>query len=320
MPKKWITGIDIGRYSIKAAVLFHDGHQIILHNCIECEGSGAVYTDAHSLKYQDTVKTLRQLRKLTPRFQRQVAITVPSDAVNCRQISVPAALSPLQIEATLKQQLQPSTSQLSQALVMDYTRLPSVDNSRQHNYLVHFAHRAVIDTWYIPFKTVGYKVGLLQPHDSSAQGILQLIASQSPDYKHWGLLELGQGHISFYPPTNLPNQAKASWVLASNNSKHDIEDWLTPTMVMKINAHLQQLLFGGHDTVLEGVWLCGGGGNIVVPQLQELAQNLKLQVAVKVLRLNTLISKSSSEVSFIPPQFMLSIGCAVNALNWPAKI
>ncbi|CAH0524546.1 pilus assembly protein PilM [Vibrio hippocampi] len=352
MPKKWITGIDIGRHSTKAVTLICDGEQFILDNYVECKSDDAIYTDGHSLKHQPTVKILAKLRKITPKYRNHVALILPSGVVHNRLLSLPSFLSTQEVENALGQKLQQLMPQLSQGLEIDFSSLPCPDNSQQRSHLVHFSQTSVIETWLKPCEEVGYKVVLLQPHESAATGLLQTIAHQMPAYKRWGLLELGLGHITFYPPSDMPIETKASWSIPLANNRRDLADWLTVSEVMKINAHIQQVSDLSEDGAIEGLWLCGGGATHFQGELfrttqpqdensqnqfteNNLFQNERSQtecsqkqtsfisqfnpnLTIKKLVLEELIFPKKQPVNPIPPQFMLATGCAINALTWRA--
>ncbi|RBW65580.1 type IV pilus secretin PilQ [Vibrionales bacterium C3R12] len=103
MGKSLITGIDIGHHSIKAVVLKSMGGRYALMSYQELPITDGIVADNHTLNYQKIVKKLNELRKGLPLFSRQVAISIPDNAVISKVLQIDSELQDRELEFALYQ-------------------------------------------------------------------------------------------------------------------------------------------------------------------------------------------------------------------------
>ncbi|GAL15060.1 type IV pilus biogenesis protein PilM [Vibrio astriarenae] len=104
-----ITGIDIGRYSIKAVVVKPEKQHFTIVAFHELPVSDAVFSDNHTLNYQDSVKKLKDLKKMLPWMSHKAAMAIPDNAVISKVLQIDASTDDAEEEFAIHQ---PSLSNL----------------------------------------------------------------------------------------------------------------------------------------------------------------------------------------------------------------
>ncbi|MGR5471406.1 type IV pilus biogenesis protein PilM, partial [Vibrio astriarenae] len=74
-------GIDIGHNSLKAVVLKPNGNSYALLGYKEILLKEGIVAENNIINHQEFVKTLKEMKKMFPFGARQVAISVPDNAV-----------------------------------------------------------------------------------------------------------------------------------------------------------------------------------------------------------------------------------------------
>lgn len=223
MGKSLITGIDIGHHSIKAVVLKSMGGRYALMSYQELPITDGIVADNHTLNYQKIVKKLNELRKGLPLFSRQVAISIPDNAVISKVLQIDSELQDRELEFALYQAFSQQSPFPIEEVSLDFIKLDdkhrletgalpaSIDStsrtplsnpriSTSHasmaNYQVYATRKEVVESRAEAILKAGMKPCVVDVQAHSLLQVWQLLAHQHPDKKNWMLVDVGLTQIS----------------------------------------------------------------------------------------------------------------------------
>lgn len=228
MGKSLITGIDIGHHSIKAVVLKSMGGRYALMSYQELPITDGIVADNHTLNYQKIVKKLNELRKGLPLFSRQVAISIPDNAVISKVLQIDSELQDRELEFALYQAFSQQSPFPIEEVSLDFIKLDdkhgleagtlpasidstsrasrstphasisrsSISHASMANYQVYATRKEVVASRAEAIVKAGMKPCVVDVQAHSLLQVWQLLAHQHPDKKNWMLVDVGLTQIS----------------------------------------------------------------------------------------------------------------------------
>ncbi|MGL6260750.1 pilus assembly protein PilM [Vibrio sp. WXL210] len=320
-----LTGIDFGRYSIKAVVVKPAKQHCTILACHELTVEEALFCANHELKYQDSVNKLKQLNKKLPGFRRYAAIPLPSHAVICKPVSLDIATDSAGREALIADQFAAQSPCHISELYLDYVAQPSGLEVKE-SYQVYATKRHLVDNRTEIVKAAGLRPLVV---DTQAHALLQIwhLAAAMHRNKHWLLVDIGvsqaivcaapeQGqqivqvvHFSIaqqqtaQQQTVLPQNPQPPTSAHSSNhvDTHFAEflDKLESLMVRIASSAPEQI---------EGLWLTGGNAAELIQAIQ-----VRIKLPVESLDLGGLVKTRCQ-----PPasHYATALGAALGAWQW----
>ncbi|MGF1750791.1 pilus assembly protein PilM [Vibrio cionasavignyae] len=322
MTKKWITGIDIGRYSAKAVVLMVDGATLTVINHLELTGSDAIFSDSHTLKHQETVKNLKNFKKLPPIFRKKAAIVIPDSAAISKIISVERGLKGREQEFAVFQAMSHQTPYPLEELALDFYKASPISEGQAEAYRVHVVKQSIVDNWSQTIKKLGYEPQYMDTNINALRGLQTMLSHNQGVFDNWGVLDLGSQQAALCPPKNMPLDMAKQW-LYDGTHQHDQQargvnqkseaEQAFDQVASKVMSQIQLYRSVQGGLALEGLLVCGGHANS--PQLMDFIER-KLGMPAKALPLHNAVAVSSKEAALLSSSFAVALGVAYNASQW----
>lgn len=355
MGKSLITGIDIGHHSIKAVVLKSMGGRYALMSYQELPITDGIVADNHTLNYQKIVKKLNELRKGLPLFSRQVAISIPDNAVISKVLQIDSELQDRELEFALYQAFSQQSPFPIEEVSLDFIKLDdkhrlkagtlpaSIDSasrtprtsphaSTSHasmtSYQVYATRKEVVASRAEVVLKAGMTPYVVDVQAHSLLQVWQLLAHQHPDKKNWMLVDVGLTQISLcsIPEGKSPFHKDIAYgtrhakSLDDNPSldaasDHNVDRFFQEVFE-RIRRQLQLYASVNNQKTVEGIWLSGGGANI--PMLSEhLSRELSLDC--ETLNLFSLFEDKTSKRKVLRADsqvYSTAAGLAVSGIQW----
>lgn len=277
MGRTLVTGIDIGRYSIKAVVLkpVKDTFALVGYHEIPIEAD--IFSDNHLLNYQKIVKKLKELRKGLPLFSRKAALCVPDNAVISKVLQIDSELSGSEREFAIFQAFSHQSPFPVEELNLDFVAIdPQAQRHATASYQVFATRKELVDSRVDATSKAGFEPVLL---DVQAYGLTQIWheAARIQQRKNWLLLDVGFTQasvcIDVWDKPPLCKEFPVGTQSVINHPSESLESGeqrLVREVMDKLQRHIQ-LVSSMSNREIEGVWLTGGAA--CDPQLQVLLQD-----------------------------------------------
>lgn len=312
-----LTGIDFGRYSIKAVVVKPAKHHCTILACHELTVEEALFCANHELKYQDSVNKLKQLNKKLPGFRRYAAIPLPSHAVICKPVSLDIATDSAGREALIADQFAAQSPCHISELYLDYVAQPSGLEVKE-SYQVYATKRHLVDNRTEIVKAAGLRPLVV---DTQAHALLQIwsLAAAMHSNKRWLLVDIGisQAIVCAAPEDGQqivqvvhfsivqPQTSDASSPTYANASNH--VDASFAELLDKL-ASLMVRIASSTPERIEGLWLTGGNAVELMQAIQ-----VRINLPVECLDLGGLIKTRCQPVA---SYYATALGAALGAWRW----
>ncbi|HAS62514.1 MAG TPA: pilus assembly protein PilM [Vibrio sp.] len=284
MSLSFITGIDIGHYSIKAVVIKPVKGTLILSDFRELVIEERIFADNHLLNYQQIVNKLKELRKALPLLSRKVALSVPDSSVISKVLQIDRDLSAQEKEYAIIEAFSHQSPFDIEELSVDYCSLPIIKSSALTEPIqIYATKKEVVNNRIDVCRKAGFKPILLDVHAHGLVRLWQAVA-EAQNRGHWLLLEVGHTRSSLV--MDFAEQAPWCKELAvgldiishsmgeESAMRHDATMHFINTLIERIQRQLQ-LIGTVEKQQLQGIWLTGGGAN--TPMLaEELAARLNV--------------------------------------------
>ncbi|MFA0439407.1 hypothetical protein BCU70_14680 [Vibrio sp. 10N.286.49.C2] len=322
MTKKWITGIDIGRYSVKAVVVKVDCAHITIVNHLELKGSDSIFSDPHTLKHQETVKNLKKIRKTAPFFRKKAAIALPDSVSINKVITLEHGLDGQEQVFAVFQAMAHQTPYPLEELALDFYKEPSMSGAKTEAYRVHVVKHAIVDNWTQPIKKIGYRPEYMDTNINALRGLQVLLVQQQPWLRNWGVLDLGHYHVALCPPQPLSQDMAKQWSYESHERTGGSLNSITPKspaevmiehLTSKILAQLKLYRSIQGEQGLQGIVLCGGHAND--SNIACLIERLT-GMPIKAIDLHACVDVESEGGARLNGSFATALGVAYNAIQW----
>ncbi|MGF1910198.1 type IV pilus assembly protein PilM [Vibrio kasasachensis] len=325
MSLSFITGVDIGHYSIKAVVIKPVKGTLVLTDFRELVIEESIFSDNHLLNYQQIVNKLKELRKALPLFSRKVALSVPDNSVISKVLQIDKHLSVQEKEYAIIELFSHQTPFELEELCLDYCAIPINNPSELTEPIqIYATKKEVVDNRVDAFRKAGFTPLLLDVHAHGLVRLWQAVASIQ-NRSNWLLLEVGYTRSSLV----IDFVGQAPWCkelpIGVEIINHPIEDDASThhcstmhfinSLVERIQRQLQ--LIGTMDKKqLQGIWLTGGGAN--TPMLaEELASRLDVECELFD-PLSLLISSPRYKNQRLPCgySYASAMGLALQGIDW----
>ncbi|MCL9775578.1 pilus assembly protein PilM [Vibrio methylphosphonaticus] len=322
MTKKWITGIDIGHYSAKAVVLMVDGATLTVINHLELAGSDAIFSDSHTLKHQETVKNLKNFKKLPPIFRKKAALAIPDSAVISKIISIEKGLVGQEQEFAVLQAMSHQTPYPLEELALDFYKASPISEGHTEAYRVYVVKQSLVDNWSKTINKLGYQPQYMDTNINALRGLQGMLSHQQDVFDGWGILDIGRQQAALCPPKTMPLEMAKQWLydttrqhdqLANVVKQKSEAEQAFEQVASKVMSQIQlyRSLPGGQG--MEGLLVCGGHAN--APQFVDFIER-KLGMPVRPLALHNAVAVSSKETTLLSGSFAVALGVAYNASQW----
>lgn len=348
MGKSTITGIDIGHHSIKAVVLKPAKGTYVLSDYLELPVETGIFTDNHALNYQKIVKKLKELRKALPLFSRQVALSIPDNAVISKVLQIDSDLDDHEKEYAITQAFSLQSSFPTQELCLDYSEIDDVDTrAGMQSIQVYATRKEVVESRMATFHKAGFEPIVLDVHGHSLIKVWQraALAQQKQD---WFLLDIGFLHSTVCidllnkPPYSkdipIGTQMMANPILERQSIAESLavtepmelaepkplyaqnylnrnEESIVSLLVEKLQRHIQ-MLGTTHDLSVQGIWLTGEGAltpNLLLEITKQLAIECEPLDPFELLD-NFNVSRQVSPLN--SHAYTAAVGLALRAIDW----
>lgn len=256
MGKTLVTGVDIGRHSIKAVVLTPYRESYSLLGCQEIVISEDIFADNHTLNYQKIVKKLKELKKGLPLFSRKVTLAVPDSAVITKQIQIDSNLDLREQEFAVYDAFSQQSPLPLDALQLDYVMDMQSKEHCGQQCQVYATRSEVVHSRMAALRGAGFQplqLALL----SQALGGLWLWFSRCLGRRDGLLVEVGPHSISLC--MQLP-QGSLYYKQLTLEDERDCLSRLPAdelALVEGLRRELQRLSALHGPSVVTGLWLCG---------------------------------------------------------------
>ncbi len=329
MRKPVITGIDIGHRSLKAVTLKPVGEDFALVGYKECLVDDGILSENHTLNHQEIVKTLKELKKELPRFQRQVAMAVPDNAVISKTLHVESDLEGREREFAIVQAFSHQSPFPVEDLYIDFVRSENdIGKGDTTPYQVVATKQEVVNSRVKAAEGTGLEPVIMDVHAHSLQNIWQMAVDQNPQKSKFALLDIGYNQSSlciqvnkqpfFYKDfafgTQYFDQQGANNPAADNLQAHN--DVFNREIIERVKRQIQLFISINGPSSLQGIWLSGEGASTPL-LVEELANQLKIECEL-FNPLGLFVNKVSKRKrrSGEWQNFSVAAGLAISGLNW----
>lgn len=325
MGKSLITGIDIGHYSIKAVVVKPVSGGFSLVSFKELPVSSGVFSDNHTVNYQEIVKKLKELRKALPLFSRRVAITIPDSAVISKVLQVERELDERETEFAIYQAFSLQSPFPVEELSLDYIRTDRESKAPTVAYQVYATKKEVVESRLNAVKKAGFAPIVCDVHAHSLVSTWQLAAHKA-NRRDWLLVDVGYSQTLLC--IDFPNRGPFCKEIALGTSFMEQEsssmdslienkhDQFVQLMIERIQRQIQMLLSVNELKSVGGIWLSGGGASTVM-LLEDIERRLNIEC--KVLNPLSLFEQTSMKKNARRKDlhsFSSAAGIAIRANDW----
>ncbi|PFG55152.1 type IV pilus assembly protein PilM [Vibrio sp. ES.051] len=329
MDKLIVTGIDIGRNSLKAVVLKPTGNNYALLGYKEILLKEGIVAENNTINHQEIVKTLKQVKKELPFGATRVAISVPDNAVISKKLQIEPNLAENEIEFAVVQAFSHQSPFPVEELSLDFVRLDSEGGLRgTDSYQVFATKKNVVESRVDALQKSGLKPVLVDVHSHSLGHICKLTAERFPDKSQYGLLDIGSLASSFTMFTEqgelFHKEFACGTHIAIGPSQDDLlsDDAQAKTeqfnrqVVDRVKRQIQLYTSINGSQNIKGIWLSGEGASTPM-----LAEELSQQLALDCELLNPLglfemkVSKRKRRAADWQ-HFSTAAGLAIRGIHW----
>ncbi|EGU29669.1 putative fimbrial assembly protein PilM [Vibrio ichthyoenteri ATCC 700023] len=336
MSFSFITGIDIGHYSIKAVVLKPVKGTLTLSAYRELIVEESIFTDNHLLSYQEIVNKLKQLRKSLPLFSHKVALSLPDNSVIAKQLHIDNGLSPQERDYAIIEAFSHQSPFELDELSLDYCQLAHENQSDSSRLIqVYATKRELVENRMQICRGAGFRPLLFELHSHSLVRLWQ-VASQQTKRANWLLLDVGHQRclmvmdfanalpFSKVLPIGLVNTTeKPQGKLTNGNANNAAMKVFSADLAERIARHLPLLESMGLDH-LAGIWLTGGGASLPILSL-ELSRRMQVKCQplepFKLIEMGRSSNKQADgkETLLESDRFSAALGLALLGCDWLEK-
>ncbi|MGR5069813.1 type IV pilus biogenesis protein PilM [Vibrio alfacsensis] len=329
MDKLLVTGIDIGHNSLKAVVLKPNGNSYALLGYKEILLKEGIVAENNIINHQEFVKTLKEMKKMFPFGARQVAISVPDNAVISKTLPIEHHLDESEKEFAIVRAFSHQSPFPVEELSLDFALVEVAEQERGiDSYRLFATRKEVVEARVGAVQKSGLRTVLVDVHSQSLGHIWQLAAGRFPSRSAYCLLHLGEMSSSFTMFTEQGELFHKEFVCGTRNVSGVRHDALSENneqgMAESFNCHMiehvkrQMQLYSSMNGSqnIQGIWLSGEGATMPM-----LAEALSEQLAIECELLNPLglfdmkVPKRKRDTADWP-RFTAAAGLAVRGIQW----
>ncbi|MGR5237869.1 type IV pilus biogenesis protein PilM [Vibrio alfacsensis] len=289
MDKRLVTGIDIGHTSLKAVVLKPNGNGYAVLGYKEIILKEGIVAENNTINHQEIVKTLKEMKKALPFRARQVAISVPDNAVISKTLQIEQNLEESEKEFAVMQAFSHQSPFPVEELSLDFVSVEPKEQMRGiESYQVFATRKDVVEARVDALQKTGLNTVLVDVHSQSLGHMWKLTVERFPEKNKYCLLDIGAVNSSFTMFTEqgeLFHKEFACGKSTASGSLHDasfcsdeqvMAESFNRQVVERVKRQIQlySSINGSQD--IKGIWLSGEGAS--TPMLAEaLAEQLTLE-------------------------------------------
>ncbi|SMY37179.1 type IV pilus biogenesis protein PilM [Photobacterium andalusiense] len=277
------VGVDIGNHSIKAVVLQQKKEQFELAAFVEVELTKSVINDQHSVNNAELLSAMRQIKKQLPWQAKAVTLALPDSAVISKVVQLGTSLSEEEAEFAIVQALGAASPFPVEELWFDYFPLNSdrfSDAVATTPFQVFASRRETIDNRVNTLMKLGFKPKIMELQTHALLWLAEHLAEMGSHYNQWGVVDVGKRHTEFC----MKPQGSAAYhrEIRFGTSMLDVQDGIstvagnnaeqfTKQLAEQLKRQIQLYNSTHPRSGIKGLWLCGGGQDVVsVSLLQRL--------------------------------------------------
>ncbi|WP_100753668.1 type IV pilus assembly protein PilM [Vibrio salilacus] len=304
-----VTGLDIGRHSIKAVVIkpSKDAFALVAYRTLPIEVG--ILADNHRLNYQKIVKKLKELRKSLPLFSHKVAFAIPDNQVITKALQIDSEFSRAERELAIYQTFASQCAFAADQLCLDYSVSDHVTPQGGVHYRVHAAKKAPLLELSNAIAQANFKPIVADVASYALNQCWHQVAQSQHAYD-WLLVDIAvtQCHFSIGLPSG--EVYAKSWRLeAQLNDGQKVVNSLRETL-----RSAMQRLTSLHQIEVKGIWLSSETGNC-----PDLAAKLSDELGIKVEPFNPLGLFQHLSTNDASNGYALAVGLALRASQWQER-
>ncbi|NVD05448.1 pilus assembly protein PilM [Vibrio sp. JPW-9-11-11] len=305
MGNSLVTGLDIGRHSIKAVVIkpSKDAFALVSYRTLPIETG--ILSDNHGLNYQKIVKKLKELRKSLPLFSRKVAFAITDNSVITKVIQIDSRFTGYERELAIEQTFLSQSAFAIEPVCFDFLPCSEPNENGKRTYRVFATKQTPLMELLTVIEQAGLKPVVADISGYALNHCWQL-AQHSHSVESGLLIDLNGDTCSLM----FANQQS---VLYANTWAQDDTPQGLAQLYRKLQTLIQRLTVQ-HNLEIDVIWLCGSLANCP-NRVSELRQWLAPEV--KLFNPLTLLTEhSTTEVS---NGYALAASIAVRACHWQER-
>ena len=324
-------GIDIGNRSIKTVVLARKKAQLEVLFCSERILPTPLVNEQHLVSSDDFLTFLKELKKIIPKHAKYVSLALPNQSVISKILPADLNQNTDDILFEFSQTLLGSSGSQGE-LYIDYyptDRDKGVDFDGSQPCQVVACRKQTVDSRIVPLKKLGFEPKVMELKTHALLWLLQHHNDMGGEHETWGIVDIGVGQTEFcvIPQTgdvfsrDLPFGIRQSSVVLTH-SEGDLwipteQDCLEFTRQLTDQLKRQLPLYQSSNSLspLRGIWLAGGGENLISEGV--LSDALGLEVRWIPPFSHCLIDKKVDEalLSQTLSQYAVAMGLALRGLE-----
>lgn len=287
------VGIDIGNHSVKAVVLNQKKDQLKLSGFAEIILTSGIINDQHSVNTTALLSVMRKLKKRLPFGARKVTLALPDSAVISKVIQLDADLSDEEAEFAVSQALGASSPFPVEELWMDFFPLVSdsfASPAMTVPYQVFASRKDTIDSRIAAIKKAGLSPKVMELQTHALLWLADHYRTTSGLNDHWCVVDIGKRQTGFcikptgaaayhreiafgtsqIPDTSVgggDNMRMLSLPEQPSSLPSDVMESFTKQLANHLKRQFQLYNSTHPRAALKGLWLCGGGQDVVSDEL-----------------------------------------------------
>jgi type IV pilus assembly protein PilM len=277
------------------------------------------------LKYQDTVKKLQKLKKLTSIFRRNASIALPHDAAVSKILTIDSALTGRELEYAIYQKMESLIPFPLDSVALDYTA-DSGFNSHLQTFRVHIAKQEIVDDWCNVVHKLGFKSQVVATAAHALMAMHQQIIRHSPQYKNWLLLDIGYQQMTICSVMGFDVEGYKTWYLPclkKESEPHYGVEYKSDTQLIgdavcqKLLPQLQRYRSLSQGEKIEGILLSGGKA---LSEGIDSVLTKQCQLPCRLLSPNKLINCPARNNLPLSESYVTAIGIALLGAHWIQEV
>lgn len=304
-----VTGLDIGRHSIKAVVIkpSKDAFALVAYRTLPIEVG--ILADNHRLNYQKIVKKLKELRKSLPLFSHKVAFAIPDNQVITKVLQIDSEFSRAERELAIYQTFASQCAFAADQLCLDYSVSDHVTPQGGVHYRVHATKRAPLLELSNAIAQANFKPIVADVASYALNQCWHQVAQSQHAYD-WLLVDIAIAQCRFSIGLPSGEVYAKSWRLETQlNDGQEVVNSLRETL-----RSAMQRLISLHQIEVKGIWLSSEADHC-----PDLAAKLSGELGIKVEPFNPLRLFQYLSTSEASNGYALAVGLALRASQWQER-
>ncbi|QIA64409.1 type IV pilus assembly protein PilM [Vibrio astriarenae] len=315
-----ITGIDIGRYSIKAVVVKPEKQHFTIVAFHELPVSDAVFSDNHTLNYQDSVKKLKDLKKMLPWMSHEAAMAIPDSTVISKVLQIDASTDDAEQEFAIHQAFSYQSPFSIEELRLDYVAASTTGPSSTKAFQVFAAKREVIESRQRAAIKAGFKPRVMDTQAHALARVYQQ-AAEKTHKSGWLLVDVGHVQTTLCLVGEAVVHKEFAFGTHSALSQEQAvtgDDGFVRQLSERLRRQIQMLPMASGQSI-QGIWLTGGGAYLAMIE-EHLSNALGLPCEkLAPLSLASVKPKLCEQAMQGQHQYAVALGAALGAYEWESQ-